>query len=53
MYSLKKILIILLFVFGNIFAQGFSETLKRQGILQMQNGKYGEAIDLFNKIYFC
>ncbi len=49
MYSQKKILLIFLFLSTSFFAQGFSEGLKRQGLLQMQNGKYGEAIDLFNK----
>ncbi|MGD8779239.1 MAG: tetratricopeptide repeat protein [Ignavibacteria bacterium] len=49
MLSLKKILVIFIFILSNLSAQGFNEGLKREAILQMQKGKYGEAVDLLNK----
>jgi len=45
-----KILFFMLLICIPIKAQKNSfEALKRQGIIHMTNGKYGEAIDLFNK----
>lgn len=42
---------ILLFVFicGVVYGQNPSESFKNQAIVQMKQGKYGEAIDLLNK----
>lgn len=51
MKLLLKTSFILFFVFStSVFAQRKgTEAMKRQGIIHMNNGKYGEAIDLFNK----
>jgi tetratricopeptide (TPR) repeat protein len=51
MKSLPKILFIISFLLASsVYAQlrGY-EAIKQQGISHMNNGKYGEAIDLFNK----
>ncbi|MBU0474687.1 MAG: tetratricopeptide repeat protein [Bacteroidetes bacterium] len=48
-FPIKIAIFILLFV-SSVYAQKNSfEAMKRQGIIHMENGKYGEAIDLFNK----
>ena len=52
MKFITKILLFLIVILSvSIFAQRRKgkEAMKRQGILQMKSGKYGEAIDLFNK----
>ncbi len=49
-HSIKILIIINLFLSSLVLSQyrGY-EAMKRQGISHMDNGKFGEAIDLFNK----
>ncbi len=51
MKFLTYISFILIILSVSVFAQRNrgNEAIKRQGIAHMKNGKYGEAIDLFNK----
>ena len=45
-----EITLILFFILSNwLYSQSSLEAIKRQAIIHMQTGKYGEAIDLLNK----
>lgn len=47
--SSKIIIVLILLTTSVVLAQRISETLKRDALLLMQNGRYGEAIDQLNK----
>lgn len=42
-------LVIIFVLSSSVYCQKNSEEIKRQGVIYMQAGKYGEAIDQFNK----
>lgn len=47
--SSKVVIVLFLLGLNIVFAQNRSEALKREALLQMQAGRYGEAIDQLNK----
>ena len=49
MKNVLYIALLFLFVFTNLPAQRKLEGIKREALLHMQNGRYGDAIDLLNK----